>query len=385
MGTPPGLILEPHDAALNFHGELDQATSTSRLSQSLASRHVMNRLLDSYFAVYHLSYPFVHEATFRAQFHEVIPRPQQRSWQMLLYTILALGAWCLNSDTTDDLDHHLYHRALSFGEDESMFESANLTFVQALVLLSNLSQKRNKPNTGSNFLGLATRMALSLGLHRELPGWDINPLQREMRRRVWWGLYMFDSGASTTFGRPILLPGLEAMDVKHVLNIEDEALTPRTALLPAELDTPTIYAGMRAQCDFHIHSNAFSNRLLSTAGVSMEEALAMSQALDAWSETLPPFFQPRLMDVASSEQWYLFTRARLWWRVWNLKIIMLRQVLLKRAIERRGKESSGFVHHSPVDDKGSDMAIDAAHLTIESINGYLETAALTRLVSWYSL
>jgi transcriptional regulatory protein GAL4 len=33
---------------------------------------------------------------------------------------------------------------------------------------------------------------------------------------------MFDSGASTTFGRPILLPDKEAMDVKLVLNIPDE-------------------------------------------------------------------------------------------------------------------------------------------------------------------
>ena len=177
--------------------------------------------MDSYFTVYHQTYPFVHEATFRAQFHEVIPRPQKRSWHMLLYSILAIGAWCLEEDQ-GEIEDELYHHALSFGEDESMFESANLTFVQALVLLSNLSQKRDKPNTGSNFLGLAVRMALSLGLHRELPDWDINLLQREQRRRVWWGLYIFDSGASTTFGRPILLPGSESMDVKPVLNIEDD-------------------------------------------------------------------------------------------------------------------------------------------------------------------
>lgn len=140
---------------------------------------------------------------------------------MLLYTIMALGAWCLDNNNTE-LDDELYHLALSFGDAESLFASADLTFVQALILFSNLSQKRNKPNTGSNFLGLATRMALSLGLHRELPEWSISLLQREMRRRVWWGLYMFDSGASTTFGRPILLPGEEAMDVRPVLNIDDE-------------------------------------------------------------------------------------------------------------------------------------------------------------------
>jgi transcriptional regulatory protein GAL4 len=65
-------------------------------------------------------------------------------------------------------------------------------------------------------------MALSLGLHRELPAWNISLLQREMRRRAWWGLYMFDSGAATTFGRPILLPSRDAMDVKYVLNTNDE-------------------------------------------------------------------------------------------------------------------------------------------------------------------
>lgn len=177
--------------------------------------------MESYFSVYHLSYPFIHEATFRAQYHDIIPRPPQRSWQMLQCTVLALGAWCLDHDQ-DGLHDDLYHQALAFGEDGSLFESANLTLVQSLVLLSNLSQKRNKPNTGSNFLGLANRMALSLGLHRELPNWKITLLQREMRRRVWWGLYLMDSGAATTFGRPILLPGRESMDAKPVLNITDD-------------------------------------------------------------------------------------------------------------------------------------------------------------------
>lgn len=221
---------DSQSVAYSSPGFYNPAGATARLTQSVTSRQVLDRLIESYFSVYHRTYPFVHEATFKAQFNEVIPRPQHRSWQMLLHAILALGAWCLN-DTASELDDHLYHHALSFGEDESMFESANLAFVQALVLLSNLSQKRNKPNTGSNFLGLATRMALSLGLHRELPDWEINLLQREMRRRVWWGLYMFDSGASTTFGRPILLPEKEAMDVRPVLNIPDEVSDSRICSL----------------------------------------------------------------------------------------------------------------------------------------------------------
>ena len=196
-------------------------TISTRIQQSLDSGQVLNQLLETYFSVYHPSYPFVHQATFMAQYHQLVPRPSNASWQALLYTILALGAWCLNSEDSE-LEDCLYHQAISLREDETIFETANLTVVQALILLSNLGQKRNKPNTGGNLLGLATRMALSLGLHRELPAWNISLLQREIRRRVWWGLYMFDSGASTTFGRPILLPGRDVMDVKYVLNVNDE-------------------------------------------------------------------------------------------------------------------------------------------------------------------
>ncbi|KAI1875842.1 uncharacterized protein JN550_002128 [Neoarthrinium moseri] len=349
--------------------------------ESLVSRQVMASLIDSYFAVYHVSYPFVHEATFRAQFHEVIPRPSSRSWQMLLSTVLALGAWCM-SHPSEELHDDLYHHALALGEGTSTFESGNLTFVQALILLSNLSQKRNKPNTGSNFLGLAVRMALSLGLHRELPDWDISLLQREQRRRVWWGLYMFDSGASTTFGRPILLPGLESMDVRPVLNIHDELLTPRSTVLPVEPTTPTIYSGLQAQSSFHVHTNHISNRLLSATGISKEEALSLNETLDLWSKTVPPYFQLS-QEPVSQEQWYLFARSKLWWRFWNLRIIMFLQVLLGRSM---GGNSISFRSATQgLDETCRKICVEAAHLSIATIHGYLSQVVPSRIESWYSV
>lgn len=69
-------------------------------------------------------------------------------------------------------------------------------------------------------------MALSLGLHKEFPQWKISLLAREMRRRVWWGVYIFDSGASITFGRPVLLPENSVMDANQVLNIYEEVAFP---------------------------------------------------------------------------------------------------------------------------------------------------------------
>jgi transcriptional regulatory protein GAL4 len=194
--------------------------ASSQISHEALTNQLALTLMDAYFHDYHVCYPFVHEATFRAQYNEIVPRPPQKSWDMLYNAVLALGAWSLNKDQIG-LEDYLYRRALTLGQHESVFEAANLTTVQALVLLSNLSQKRNSPNTGWNLLGLAVRTALSLALHRELPHWNINLLEREIRRRVWWGLFIFDSGASTTFGRAIMLPDHDSMNVHSVLNIED--------------------------------------------------------------------------------------------------------------------------------------------------------------------
>ncbi|KAI1631891.1 c6 zinc finger domain-containing protein [Biscogniauxia mediterranea] len=352
---------------------------TSAFSHSTVSRQVMDNLIDTYFSTYHLTYPVIHEPTFRAQFHEIIPRPQPRSWHMLFYTVLALGAWCSNIKGSD-LENELRHQALSLGEDETIFESANLTFVQALTLMSNLSQKCNRPNTGFNFLGLAIRMALSLGLHRELPDWNISLFQREMRRRTWWCLYLFDSGAATTFGRPIMLPEREAMDVKYVLNIEDEFLTPNTSNVPNESSTPTIYSNLKTQPDFHVHSNYISNRLLSATGITKDEALSHNETLDSWSKTVPDYFQLE-SQLVCNEQWFIFARYRLWWRFWNFKLVVFRQILLGRAIDRgRGIASSDV---DALNQKCIVIGVTAARLTISTVSQYLEKGEVNRLVSWY--
>lgn len=212
---------QPQERRTERSALLTGVLASSQVSHAALTSQIASTLIDAYFQEYHCVYPFVHEATFRAQFHEIVPRPTRRSWDMLYHAILALGAWSLNKDQVG-LEDYLYRRALTLGQHESVFETANLTSIQALVLLSNLSQKRNAPNTGWNLLGLAVRNALSIALHRELPHWNISLMEREIRRRVWWGVYIFDSGASTTFGRTVMLPDQDSMNVHAVLNVSDE-------------------------------------------------------------------------------------------------------------------------------------------------------------------
>jgi transcriptional regulatory protein GAL4 len=71
-------------------------------------------------------------------------------------------------------------------------------------------------------IGIAFRMALGLGLHREISGNDgeQNSMSKEIRRRVWWILYMVDSGFSITMGRPTTASDA-FIDVQLPQNVDD--------------------------------------------------------------------------------------------------------------------------------------------------------------------
>ena len=360
---------------------LQRSMHMQEIPDSVINQQLMTSLIDAYFANYHTSYPFLHEATFRAQYNALIKRPERRSWQLLLNTVLALGAWTIG-DGSNDLDDVFYRRARVFLQESSMFESGSLSLVQSLLLLSNYAQKSNKPNTGWNYLGLAVRMAISLGLHRELPEWNISLFQREVRRRVWWGLFIFDSGASTTFGRAILLPKQEMIDVKPVLNIEDEDLVPITEEVPKERTEPTIYSSLIAQSRFHTMSNSISDRLLSSPVVSPTEALGLNAVLETWSAGLPWYFQ---MDQPTSlpYDWYLFARQRLCWRYRNLQILLTRPYLLSWAMRRMGSQQDP--DGSAEESKCRSICINSAHRTLVTSDAYIRQTPLTRLMSWYTL
>lgn len=182
------------------------------------NRQIADIMIDAYFKLFHLNYPIIHEPTFRAQFSEIIPRPHGDPWLVLAYVVAAIGVWS-SAKTSDNLDLTLFAQArsiLSF----NFLELGNLTLVQALTLTSNYQQKRDRPNSAYNFLGLAVRMAMGLGLHKEFQGWNISPLNMEIRRRVWWSLCVFDCGATITFSRPLTWP-FDGVEVSLPRNVHD--------------------------------------------------------------------------------------------------------------------------------------------------------------------
>jgi len=102
--------------------------------------------------------------------------------------------------------------------------------------------------------------------------------------------------------------------------------------------------------------------------------------MDAWTRTLPVYFQPGT-QLNCQYRWYQFARSRLWWRYWNLKIIVFRHILLRQAIAQRGQILDADAQSEQ--NKCKHVCIEAAHATIVSIQQY-STRGLTRLEGWYA-
>ncbi|KAJ6126562.1 Zn(II)2Cys6 transcription factor [Penicillium sp. IBT 18751x] len=153
--------------------------------------------VNAYFSVFHPSYPIVHEATFRAQFMEVIPRPAEDDWQFLLFIIAAVGAWAKATEQTDI--HLCLFEATKARLSIYILEMGSASLVQALALLSNFMEKINMPNSGYNLVGLARRIAMGVELHKKNTSQENRLFSFETRRRIWYCVYIFDVSAIVTF------------------------------------------------------------------------------------------------------------------------------------------------------------------------------------------
>ncbi|KAH6682919.1 fungal-specific transcription factor domain-containing protein [Halenospora varia] len=338
------------------------------------NRHILDSMIDAYFRLYHLSYPIVHEPTFRAQYSEVIPRPNGDCWLILAYVIAAIGVFT-TSTSLEGTDLPLFGQAKSM-LSINFLEAGNLTLVQALTLISNYQQKRNKPNSGYNYLGLAVRMAMGLGLHKEFQGWNITPLKMEIRRRVWWSLCVFDVGATITFSRPMAWPG-EGIEVAFPMNVNDRELTAASITYPPESNQITPYTAVRTQASFHMATNRIYARVISKPFPSAKELLQLDDTLIGdWLSNLPLYFT----EHAFIPPKYSLAHAVMMWRYRNLRIIMYRPFVIRKALyARNGRDESAESFQA------YERCLDEARNSIAAIRDYWSSNEHTRVAAWYAL
>ncbi|KAH6873794.1 fungal-specific transcription factor domain-containing protein [Thelonectria olida] len=353
----------PADCARPFPLDEPDTRSTSEASSADIARYITD-----YFTIYHTAYPVLHEGTFRARVSGALAKPRDGSWPLLYNMVVAIGAFVGGTDGLD-ADVPFYKKARE-SLTMDILEKGSLSYVQGLVLMANYLQKRNKPNSGFVLIGIGFSMALAIGLHREFGLPSSSPFTMELRRRAWWTLFIFVSGAQLTLGRPPV--SLVGVNVRPPSNLDDHDLAVDMEQLPEPRDGPTMTSCLIHQVRLAKIANMVQVELLTHQIPSSDKATTLDRSIAKWRKDLPSYFD----EQVTLEPWFEIPKCILIWRSFHLRIILNRPILFKTITAKENLDTT----IGPIS-----ACLTAAEECVASICGHLEGGIKhPRGLAWYA-
>lgn len=163
----------------------------------LPPHSLASNLVDLFFEHAFPLFPFVHEPTFRNRFKETYGKPDSEPidipWQSTLNLVFAFGCDYLDLPLQQIYDlAQTFHRRGAELILSVCFDTSTLDVIQALLLLSAHLQSNMQFNRFWSSIACIVRSAQGLGFHIDPGDWDIGHVEKEMRRRLWWGIYSLD-------------------------------------------------------------------------------------------------------------------------------------------------------------------------------------------------
>ncbi|KAI7204130.1 hypothetical protein KC316_g847 [Hortaea werneckii] len=328
----------------------------------------IDETINDYFALFHPAYPLLHEGLFRAQMAGAAPKPRDGSWALLYNMVLAVGAFVGDSNGST-ADVGFYRRARD-SISLAVLEKGSLCYVQGLVIMANYLQKRNKPNAGFALIGIAWSMALSIGLHREFGNFSTTPFTMELRRRTWWVLFIFVSGAQLTFGRPPV--SLIGVNIRTPSNLEDSNLAMDMSSLPMPRDGPTVSSSLIAQIKLAVIANQVQTELLTNQVPEPGAVRALDEQIENWTHNLPQYLRAQSKLSTRLE----LPKQVLLWRSYHLRIVLHRPSLYV-ALSKR-------CEFNP-QDQGVRDCIRTADTCVDAVHTFLrDQSNCKRGFAWYA-
>ncbi|KUJ10759.1 uncharacterized protein LY89DRAFT_710532 [Mollisia scopiformis] len=182
---------------------------------NLPTKEVADAYIEIYFFTIHIAYPFLNKPSFMVRYARFwtgdVEADEGPSWLPLLYTIFAIGAYYTSFPRGENanVQAHLDYFGQAMSLSNSMMTDCTLENVQMLIAQCFFLLAMGQTDRCWNTLGLAIRVAQSIGLHvqdsREKPLTGLTILEQETIRRTWYSLYVLDRLLALQLGRPIAI------------------------------------------------------------------------------------------------------------------------------------------------------------------------------------
>jgi hypothetical protein len=181
-------------------------------------------------------YPIFHEPSFLQDVEDVY-NGSTDAWQnFCLRMVIAISLQRMDTQYAGLADSY-YLAALKYFE--ATIKPMNVKTLQCFVLIAGYSLLTPTRTAVYYIIGLGVRLCQALGLHEEKTitrgpgGRSADPLEVDMRRRLFWSLFTMDLGLAHSLGRPTqLATRSEHIDVNFMELVDDVYIT-REGIQPA--------------------------------------------------------------------------------------------------------------------------------------------------------
>ncbi|KAG0315898.1 hypothetical protein BGZ97_007721 [Linnemannia gamsii] len=167
--------------------------------RELPSREQMEVLLNLYFQFMYPFAPMFIRKTFMDDFRQSRPDLSQI---LILNAIFSNACWYSDDPALKQESTKYFNRAKIILDET--YHVSRISTVQALLLMAHHQYATGNYSGGWLYTGMSIRIAQDIGLHRQDVHVD-EPEEAEVRKRLWWSLYMADRLGSAILGRPMTL------------------------------------------------------------------------------------------------------------------------------------------------------------------------------------
>ncbi|KAI8936720.1 hypothetical protein NX059_007108 [Plenodomus lindquistii] len=195
-----------------------------------------------------------------------------------------------------------YLNAKSFNDPMTGLEDQDFWSVQALVLMSVYMLAKSKRNTAFALLGMATRSAHAMGLHREETMVIFSPEEQTCRKNLWRSIFVMDRFLSFSLGRPTAISEDDCSG--NVLQPPNQILEqPFNSGIYSTSDynetgPPALEAAVRS-CSV---IGVILRKVYQQRKISTRLAQEIADVCKAWPRALPPILHWRQAANASPSQ-----------------------------------------------------------------------------------
>ncbi|KAM0434790.1 hypothetical protein ACHAQK_008707 [Fusarium lateritium] len=175
---------------------------------------------------------------------------------------------------------------------ELTMRNTDLLSVQALLGMALFLQGTPNPQPTFLLVAAAMRLAQSIGLHKRGTGFNLNPIEIEQRKRVFWIAYMLDKDLCLRAGRP---PAQDDDDMNVELPDADPADNIGNIPLADGKGKMNLF---RVMCEFATIESEVYKRLYSVQATKQSDGELLNtigeldHKLEEWKDSIPIDYRP---------------------------------------------------------------------------------------------